>query len=255
MTSKIIIAIDGFASCGKSTLAKQLAAKLQYIYIDSGAMYRAVMLYFLENAIDYNNVAAVEKGLQEAKITFQFNQESRTNEVCLNGRNVEREIREMRISQKVSELSKIKEVRQAMVRIQKEIGKEKGIVMDGRDIGTVVFPYAELKIFLTADFDERVRRRFEDLKTRGIAASREEIAQNLHERDLIDTTRKESPLVKAADAVEINNTHLTPDEQLALIHNMALRRIGSPKTTAWFSQKTFLCRFDSKAESITFATP
>jgi len=229
---KIIIAIDGFASCGKSTLAKQLAARLQYIYVDSGAMYRAVMLYFLEHAIDYNNVASVEKGLQEAKITFQFNSQSRTNEVCLNGRNVEREIREMRISQKVSELSKIKEVRQAMVRIQMEIGKEKGIVMDGRDIGTVVFPHAELKIFLTADFEERVRRRFEDLKIRGIAATREEIAQNLHERDLIDTTRKESPLVKASDAVEINNTHLTPDEQLALIHNMTLGRIGSPKTTA-----------------------
>lgn len=228
MTSQIIIAIDGFASCGKSTLAKQLAAKLQYIYIDSGAMYRAVMLYFLENSIDYNNISAVEKGLKEAKITFQFNPHTRTNEVCLNERNVEREIREMRVSQKVSELSKIKEVRQAMVRIQQQIGRDKGIVMDGRDIGTVVFPRAELKIFLTADFDERVRRRFDDLKARGISATKEEIAQNLHERDLIDTTRQESPLKKADDAIEVNNTRLSPEEQLQLIYNMALERIGNP---------------------------
>jgi len=232
MASKIIIAIDGFASCGKSTLAKQLAAKLQYIYIDSGAMYRAVMLYFLEHGIDMNNLAEVEKGLKDAKITFQFNPKTRTNEVCLNGRNVETEIREMRISQKVSELSKIKAVRQAMVQIQQEIGKDKGIVMDGRDIGTVVFPHAELKIFLTADFDERVRRRFEDLKARKINATKEEIAQNLHERDQIDTTRKESPLVKADDAVEVNNTHLTPDEQLRMLHQMALSHIGRENPVA-----------------------
>lgn len=232
MASKIIIAIDGFASCGKSTLAKQLAAKLQYIYIDSGAMYRAVMLYFLEHGIDMNNLAEVEKGLKDAKITFQFNPKTRTNEVCLNGRNVETEIREMRISQKVSELSKIKAVRQAMVQIQQEIGKGKGIVMDGRDIGTVVFPHAELKIFLTADFDERVRRRFEDLKVRKINATKEEIAQNLHERDQIDTTRKESPLMKAADAVEVNNTHLTPEEQLQMLHQMALSHIGRENPVA-----------------------
>lgn len=232
MTSKIIIAIDGFASCGKSTLAKQLAAKLGYIYIDSGAMYRAVMLYFLEHSINITDLTAVQEGLQGAEITFQFNPSTRTNEVCLNGRNVEREIREMRVSQRVSELSKIKEVRQAMVRIQQEIGKKKGIVMDGRDIGTVVFPHAELKIFLTADFEERVRRRYDDLKARGIAATREEIAQNLHERDLIDTTRKESPLVKAADALEVNNTHLTPDEQLSLIFNLASQRIFGKKHPA-----------------------
>ncbi len=225
--SSIIIAIDGFASCGKSTLARQLAARLQYIYIDSGAMYRAVMLHFIENNIDFNNPEFLKKGLSEAQITFQFNPQTRTNEVCLNGRNVEKEIRDMRVSNRVSELSKIKEVRQAMVRIQKEIGKDKGIVMDGRDIGTVVFPHAELKIFLTADFDERVRRRFDELKAKNISATREEIAQNLQERDFIDTTRKESPLVKASDAVEINNTHLTPDEQLEKVYRLALERIGS----------------------------
>jgi len=222
---KIIIAIDGFASCGKSTLARQLAARLQYIYIDSGAMYRAVMLHFLRNNIDFNDPEALQQGLQEAKITFQFNPLTRTNEVCLNGRNVEKEIRDMSISKKVSELSKIKEVRQAMVKIQQDIGKNKGIVMDGRDIGSVVFPQAELKIFLTADFDERVRRRYEELKAKGIAASREEIAQNLKERDYIDTTRKESPLVKAPDAIEINNTCLTPQEQLEKVYALAMERI------------------------------
>lgn len=223
---KIIIAIDGFASCGKSTLARQLAARLQYVYIDSGAMYRAVMLHFLENGIDFRNSASLKKGLQEAKITFQFNPATRTNEVCLNGRNVEKEIRQMRISKSVSELSKIREVRQAMVKIQRQIGRNKGIVMDGRDIGTVVFPDAELKIFLTADFDERVRRRFEELKAKGITVTRDEIAHNLKERDYVDTTRQESPLVKAADAVEINNTRLTPSEQLEKVYALALEKIG-----------------------------
>ena len=224
MPFKIIIAIDGFASCGKSTLARQLAARLQYVYIDSGAMYRAVMLHFLDNSIDFSQPQQLMKGLNGAEITFQFNPATRTNEVCLNGRNVEKEIREMRVSQKVSELSKIKEVRQAMVKLQQEIGKNKGIVMDGRDIGTVVFPHAELKIFVTADFDERVRRRFEELKSKGIPATRDEIAKNLAQRDHIDTTRKESPLVKAADAIEINNTHLTPDEQLEKVFKLACSR-------------------------------
>lgn len=226
-TPGIIIAIDGFASCGKSTLAKQLAALLGYIYIDSGAMYRAVMLHFLDNAIDFQDGAALQKGLREARISFRFNPLTGGNEVCLNEKNVEREIREMRVSQKVSELSKIRAVRQAMVALQQDIGRGKGIVMDGRDIGTVVFPRAELKIFLTADFDERVRRRFEDLKARGITASREEIAENLKERDFIDTNREESPLVKADDAVEINNTRLSPDEQLKLVHELALERIAA----------------------------
>ena len=225
MPSKIIIAIDGFASCGKSTMARQLAARLQYIYIDSGAMYRAVMFHFLENNIDYNDPASLRQGLNDSKITFHFNPQTRTNEVCLNGRNVEKEIRDMRVSKKVSEISKIKEVRAAMVRIQQELGKNKGIVMDGRDIGTVVFPHAELKIFLTADFEERVRRRFEELKAKGITATREEIAQNLQERDYIDTTRKESPLMKAVEAVEINNTHLTLDEQLDMVSAMVLKEI------------------------------
>jgi cytidylate kinase len=224
---KIIIAIDGFASCGKSTMARQLASRLQYIYIDSGAMYRAVMLYFLENNIDINKPESIEKGLKGAVISFHFNPETRSNEVCLNGKNVEKEIRDMRVSSKVSELSKIKPVRQAMVKLQRELGKEKGIVMDGRDIGSVVFPDAELKIFLTADFDERVRRRFEELKRKGISATREEIARNLSERDRIDTTREESPLVKAADAVEINNTHLSPEKQLEMVYDLAMKKINS----------------------------
>ena len=226
MPGKIIVAIDGFASCGKSTMARQLAKMLQYVYIDSGAMYRAVMLYFLENNIDFNDHNSLVQGLAKAKISFQFNPQTQTNEVCLNGRNVEKEIREMNVSKRVSELSKIKEVRQAMVRIQQEIGKDKGIVMDGRDIGTVVFPDAELKIFLTADFNERVSRRYEELKSKGIAASVDEIAYNLKERDHVDTTRKESPLTKAPDAVEIDNTHITPKAQLEKVYSMSLESIG-----------------------------
>ena len=226
MPRKIIIAIDGFASCGKSTMARQLAARLQYIYIDSGAMYRAVMLHFLENNIDFRRIEALSEGLKNAKINFHFNPETRTNEVCLNGRNVEKEIRDMRVSQQVSELSKIREVRKEMVRIQQDLGKNKGIVMDGRDIGTVVFPDAELKVFLTADFDERVRRRFEELKAKKISATRDEIARNLAERDHIDTTRKESPLVKASDAIEINNTHISPEKQLDIVYGLALERIA-----------------------------
>lgn len=225
MPRKIIIAIDGFASCGKSTMAKQLARRLNYIYIDSGAMYRAVMLHFLENNIDFNDHESLMKGLAEAGISFQFNDETRTNEVCLNGRNVEKEIRDMRVSKKVSELSKIREVREAMVRIQQEIGKGKGIVMDGRDIGTVVFPDAGLKIFLTADFNVRVRRRYDELKAKGIAASMDEIANNLKERDQVDTTRRVSPLKKAADAIEIDNTRISPQEQLEKVYGLAMERI------------------------------
>ena len=206
-------------------MARQLATELNYVYIDSGAMYRAVMLHFLEKDIDWSDAEQLKKGLETAEITFRFNHATHTNEVCLNGKNVEKEIREMRISQRVSELSKIKEVRQAMVQIQQELGKKKGIVMDGRDIGTVVFPHAELKIFLTADFEERVRRRVEDLKKRGIEASKEEIAQNLAERDHIDVNRKESPLVKADDALEIDNTHLSPDEQLEMVHRLTEEKI------------------------------
>jgi cytidylate kinase len=164
-------------------------------------------------------------GLAEAQISFQFNDKTRTNEVCLNGKNVEKEIRDMRVSKKVSELSKIKEVREEMVRIQQQIGDKKGIVMDGRDIGTVVFPHAELKIFLTADFDERVRRRYEELKAKGISATKEEIAHNLKERDHVDTTRKVSPLKKATDAIEIDNTSITPEQQLTTVYGLAMERI------------------------------
>ncbi len=206
-------------------MARQLAKRLGYIYIDSGAMYRAVMLYFLENNIDFNDHESLVKGLAGAHITFQFNDKTRTNEVCLNGKNVERDIRDMRVSNRVSELSKIKEVRQAMVRIQQQIGEGRGIVMDGRDIGTVVFPHAELKIFLTADFNERVRRRYEELKAKGIAASKDEIANNLRERDHVDTTRKVSPLKKAADAIEIDNTRITPEDQLEQVYGLAKERI------------------------------
>ncbi|GIV32892.1 MAG: cytidylate kinase [Chitinophagales bacterium] len=222
---KIIIAIDGFASCGKSTLARQLAEKLGYVYIDSGAIYRALMLYFLKNNLDFNDPNALQQGLSEAKISFRFNPQTRTNEVCLNGRNVESEIRDMRVSRKVSELSKIKAVRQRVVELLREIGKDKGIVMDGRDIGTVVFPDAELKLFVTADFQERIRRRYEELKQKGVSVSREEIAQNLRERDEADIHRKESPLRKAPDAVEVDNTHLTPAQQLQLVYEMAWKKI------------------------------
>jgi cytidylate kinase len=214
--NRITIAIDGYSSCGKSTLAKQLAKKLGYSYIDSGAMYRAVALWCLENNAIKNGVPDNEKiisNLDNIKIEFRFHPEIQSSQTYLNGRNIEKEIRGMAVSEIVSKISSIKEVRQKMVALQRQFGEDKGVVMDGRDIGSVVFPNAELKLFMTADPAIRAKRRFDELKAKGTEVSMEEIAENLRLRDYEDTTRKENPLIKAADAVVLDNSHLSPEQQ------------------------------------------
>lgn len=208
----IIIAIDGHSSCGKSTLAKGLAKALHYAYLDTGAMYRAVTLYFLDHGIDYNDAAAVEEALQQ--IAIHFERIDGKNHTYLNGEDVERKIREMRVNDHVSPVSAISAVRRAMVAQQKAMGRRRGIVADGRDIGTVVFPDAELKIFLTADIDVRTSRRHLELAARGIDAEWDDIRRNLIERDHIDSSRADSPLHQAKDAIVIDNTLLSEEEQL-----------------------------------------
>jgi cytidylate kinase len=203
---KITIAIDGYAACGKSTLAKKIAKKLSWIYVDSGAMYRAVTLYFLRKNIDLKNKEDIETKLNEIFISFD-----NVGRTILNGEIVESEIRDSKVSNFVSQVSAISEVRKKLVDLQREIGKEGGIVMDGRDIGTVVFPNAELKLFISADLEIRVERRFKELNGK---ITREEVRENLSERDWIDSTRSDSPLKKADDAIEIDNSYLTPEEQL-----------------------------------------
>lgn len=212
MTRKITIAIDGFSSTGKSTVAKQLAKELGYVYVDTGAMYRAVTLYTMRKKYitESNfNVDALVNELPLIKLKFIFNPEVGFGEMYLNNENVEKEIRQMEVSKYVSKVAAIPEVRAMLVAQQQEMGKEKGIVMDGRDIGTVVFPDAELKIFMTASAEERAQRRFKELSERGDDVSYKEVLENVQERDLLDTTRKDSPLVKAEDAIEIDNSHLT----------------------------------------------
>ncbi|MCC7464957.1 MAG: (d)CMP kinase [Saprospiraceae bacterium] len=209
---RIIVAIDGHSSCGKSTLAKALAKTLHYAYLDTGAMYRAVTLYFLDQNIDYQNPEAVARGLQEIEIHFE--RIDGQNRTFLNGKDVEWEIREMRVSEHVSPVSAISSVRRAMVAQQQAMGKRRGIVADGRDIGTVVFPDAELKIFLTADPDVRTSRRHLELAAKGIDAEWNDIYKNLLERDHIDSNRADSPLRKADDAVVIDNTLLSEEQQL-----------------------------------------
>jgi cytidylate kinase len=221
---KIIIAIDGHSSCGKTTLAKELASRLGYTYISSGAMYRAATLYFFQNNIDISDIEAVKKALE--KITIQFDTSGAENSTLLNGENVELEIKKMYISEMVSPVAAIPEVRKFLVKQQRLIGENKGIVMDGRDIGTVVFPDAELKIFLTASVDERVNRRFKELEQKGIAATFESVKNNLISRDHIDSTRQDSPLKKAEDAITIDNTHLTPEEQLEKAYRLAIDTIS-----------------------------
>lgn len=209
---KIIVAIDGLSSCGKSTLAKGMAKALHYAYLDSGAMYRAVTLHFLQNSVDYNDPKAVEEALQSIEIHFE--RVEGQNRTFLNGHDVERDIREMLINEHVSPVSAISAVRRAMVRQQQAMGKRRGIVADGRDIGTVVFPDAELKIFLIADSDVRTSRRHLELAAKGIDAEWDEIRKNLLERDRIDSSRADSPLRKAEDAIIIDNTLLSEDQQL-----------------------------------------
>ena len=214
---KIIIAIDGHSSCGKSTMAKQLAQKLGYIYIDSGAMYRVVTLVALRNGWIENkvpDVAKVIEGLKDIKITFQWDESLGKNTTFLNGENVEDEIRRLEVSENVSPISTIADVRKEMVRQQRENGINKGIVMDGRDIGTVVFPDAELKIFMTASPEIRAERRYKELKEKGLDVNFDEILANVEGRDKIDSTRAASPLKQADDALVLDNSHMTREEQL-----------------------------------------
>lgn len=214
---RIVIAIDGHSSCGKSTVAKELARKLGYIYIDSGAMYRVVTLYALRNGLIKNQAPDVEKllaALKNIRITFKWDEETGRNTTFLNEENVEEEIRQLAVSENVSPISTIAGVRTEMVKQQRENGKNKGIVMDGRDIGTVVFPDAELKIFMTASPEIRAQRRFDELKEKGLTVDFDEILKNVKERDLIDSTREVSPLRKADDAVVLDNSYLTREEQL-----------------------------------------
>lgn len=220
---KIIIAIDGFSSCGKSTLAKSLAQYLNYAFIDSGAMYRACTLYFIRQKTKLDFPAEVARDL--ANIHIQFQRIDGQNTTFLNGENVEEEIRGIEVSSKVSEVAAISAVRKSMVLIQRKAGEQKGIVMDGRDIGTVVFPESELKIFLTASFEERVNRRVLQLQGQGKSITKAEIEQNLKHRDHVDSTRKDSPLKQAEDAVLIDNTNLRENEQFAMVIALVEERI------------------------------
>lgn len=220
---KIIVAIDGFSSCGKSTLAKALAKSLHYAYLDSGAMYRAVTLFFLEKNVDYEDPDAVETALHEIEIHFERIEGQ--NHTFLNGRDVERDIRTMAVSEHVSPVSTISAVRRAMVHQQQAMGKRRGIVADGRDIGTVVFPDAELKIFLIADADVRTSRRHLELAAKGIDADWNQIQNNLLERDRIDSSRSDSPLRQADGAVVIDNTLLSEEQQHDKALSLAKQRI------------------------------
>jgi cytidylate kinase len=213
---KIIITVDGFSSCGKSTLAKAIAKELNYVFVDSGAMYRAITLYFLRNNVSLDNKEAVNVALQNISLAFEYNRESGKSDMLLNGENVEAEIREMVISEKVSEVAAIKEVRTFAVKQQKSMGEAKGLVMDGRDIGTTVFPGAELKIFVTADPEVRVERRFRELYEKNHNIKIEDVKKNLEMRDYVDSNREVSPLRKAHDAKELDNSNLTREEQLAI---------------------------------------
>jgi len=218
--SKIIIAIDGYSSCGKSTTAKKVAANMGYSYIDTGAMYRAVTLYFIQNHVSLSNSREVETAIDKITIEFRINAVGQ-NQTYLNGLNVEDEIRKLYVADKVSEVSAIAAVRHAMVDQQRKMGKKKGFVMDGRDIGTVVFPDAELKIFMTADPYIRAHRRQIELMAKGEELDLEDILENIKKRDIIDTTRTESPLKKAEDAVVIDTTFMTLDEQVDQVILMA----------------------------------
>jgi cytidylate kinase len=223
---KIIITIDGWSSCGKSTLAKQLARELSYVYIDSGAMYRAITLYFLRNHVDWTQPAAVQDALSHIRMEFVANHKSGQTEIWLNGENVEYVIRDLVIAEKVSEVAAVKEVRAYAVAKQQEMGKDKGIVMDGRDIGTTVFPNAELKIFMTADEEVRVRRRFKELFDKNPNVTREEVKHNLAMRDYIDSHRAVSPLRQAEDALVLDNSHLTMKQQLEIALGWVRERLG-----------------------------
>ncbi|MEJ7778380.1 MAG: (d)CMP kinase [Daejeonella sp.] len=222
MSKNIIIAIDGYSSCGKSTIAKALAKKLHFVYIDSGAMYRGVTLYFLRNNIDLQDHEAIETALEN--IHLNFHSRDYQSHITLNDEDISEEIRQMPVSELVSDVSAIKEVRREMVRQQQRMGKSKNIVMDGRDIGTVVFPDADLKLFMTADPKVRAERRFKELMLKGDDVTMEEVFENLAHRDFLDTTRRESPLIRAGDAIVLDNTGIDQTQQLdfALGHILPL---------------------------------
>lgn len=220
MNKKITIAIDGYSSTGKSTIAKQLATKLGYVYVDSGAMYRAMTLFSMQNGYISTSHFCIEDlidNLDNASLEFIYNESLGFAEMYLNGVNVEKLIRSLEVSNLVSKVSAIPEVRRKLVAIQKEIGKNKAVVMDGRDIGTVVFTDAELKIFMTSSAEKRAQRRFDELMQKGEKVSYKEVYTNVVERDRVDTTRKDSPLIKAESAIEIDNSELSKEKQFEII--------------------------------------
>lgn len=227
---KITIAIDGFSSTGKSTLAKQLAKQLGYVYVDTGAMYRAVTFYAMQNnwvSENHLDKDALVVNLNQINLRFEFNNELGFAEMYLNDKNVEQAIRTLEVSQNVSKVAEISEVRAKLVQQQQEMGKNKGLVMDGRDIGTVVFPTAELKIFMTASASTRAERRFQELLEKGQRVSFEDVLENVQQRDYIDTHREDSPLIQAVDAIVIDNSSLSKEEQFNLVLQLANDKINS----------------------------
>lgn len=225
LKERIIIAIDGYSSCGKSSFAKLIAAELGYLYIDSGAMYRAVSLFAISNKLISSESFIKEKLIQNLhSINISFEKSENGYTTLLNSENVENRIRDIEVSSVVSEISKVSEVRERLVQIQREMGREKGIVMDGRDIGTIVFPEAELKIFMSADPAVRAKRRYDELIEKGMPAIFKEIEANIKKRDHIDTNRKISPLRKADDALVLDNTHMTFDEQMLWFRQVLLNK-------------------------------
>ncbi len=235
MKNDIIIAIDGYSSTGKSTLAKQIAKALNYIYIDTGAMYRAVTFYALKNNLispKHFNKTQLIKDLDNIDIDFKYNPEKGFAEVYLNGKNIESEIRKMQVSNFVSDIAAIPEVRQKLVAQQRQIGQKKGVVMDGRDIGSVVFPDAELKIFMTADPNIRAQRRYQELKNKGLDINLQEVLDNVKKRDKIDSERSTSPLIQTPDAIKIDNSNLTRKQQYEMVLNLAKQKIETNKTAS-----------------------
>ena len=229
-SKKIIIAIDGFSSTGKSTIAKELANTLGYLYVDSGAMYRAVTLFAMQQGyidIGFLNKKALIEELINIDLKFKYNERLKFSEMYLNDINVEKEIRSLEVSKLVSKVSEISAVRKKLVEQQQKMGIDRGLVMDGRDIGTVVFPDAELKLFMTASPDKRATRRYKELLDRGHKVTYEEILQNVQQRDLIDSTREDSPLMKAVDAIEFDNSDMGLKEQFERVHNITMHRITS----------------------------
>ncbi len=231
MSSKITIAIDGFSSTGKSTIAKNLAKKLNYTYVDTGAMYRAVTLFAIENGMigDVLDKEKLIKNLSKITLSFRKIEQGGTGEMYLNGKNVERQIRSLEVANWVSEVAAISEVRALLVNQQREFGTNGGVVMDGRDIGTVVFPNAELKLFMTADSKIRAKRRYDEMVAKGENPTFEDVVENIETRDRIDANRKDSPLKKAEDAIEVDNSNMTQEEQFEKIYELVVAKINDNK--------------------------